>query len=187
MTPGPVSAEQFRRSLSHLAKGVTVVTARRPDGTPSGLTATAVCSVSLDPPLILVCVERDTRTHGVVGAAGSYAVNLLREDQAELARLFSTDADQKFLEVDWRPGETGAPVLLTAVAHVECAVVKTVPAGDHTIFIGEVREAEVQETPAGEPAPGPLLHYRAAYRTLRAGSDRHAGDRASDGPDGPDG
>lgn len=165
MNGTPVRPAEFRRTLGHLAKGVTIVTARRPDGTPSGLTATSVCSVSLGPPLILVCIERDTRTHGVVGAAGSYAVNVLREDQAELARIFSTETDQKFLEVDWRPGRTGAPVLDRAVAHLECAVVKTVPAGDHTIYIGEVRRAEVRQTSEGEP-PRPLLYFRAAYRAL---------------------
>lgn len=167
MTEAAVTADRFRWTLGHLAKGVTVVTARRPDGTPSGLTATSVCSVSLNPPLVLVCIERDTRTHGVVGAAGSYAVNVLRDDQEELARLFSTDMDQKFLEVDWRPGRTGAPVLDRAVAHLECAVVKTVPAGDHTIYIGEVRRTEVREE-AREPLR-PLVYFRASYRSLDPG------------------
>jgi flavin reductase (DIM6/NTAB) family NADH-FMN oxidoreductase RutF len=159
-----VTEGAFREALGRLAKGVTVVTARRPDGTPSGLTATSVCSVSLDPPLVLACIERDTRTHGVLAAAGAYAVNVLREDQVELARLFSTELDQKFLEVDWEPGSTGAPLLVRAVVQMECAVVKTVPAGDHTIYVGEVRTARHDRD--GDEPPRPLLYYRAAYHSL---------------------
>lgn len=157
-----VSAETFRRTLSCLAGGVTVVTARRPDGTPSGLTATAVCSVSLDPPLVLVCLEGDTRTHGVVRTAGSYAVNLLRTGQEALARRFARDVDDKFEGVGHEPGVVGAPVLSDALGYLECVVVKTIPAGDHTIFVGEVQQAGVE--PWGETEP--LLYFRSEYRAL---------------------
>lgn len=170
-----VSAETFRRTLSCLAGGVTVVTARRPDGTPSGLTATSVCSVSLEPPLILVCLERDTRTHGVVGAAGSYAVNLLRAGQEGLARHFARDVDDKFDEVPHESGVVGAPILGDALGFLECVVVKTLPAGDHTIYVGEVRQAGAESREEAEP----LLYFRSEYRALstlaagpRAGADR---------------
>lgn len=157
-----VTPETFRRTLSRLAGGVTVVAARRPDGTPSGLTATSVCSVSLEPPLVLVCLERETRTHDVVDTAGCYVVNLLHEGQEALARRFAGDSDDKFVGIGHEIGLVGAPVLDDSLGYLECEVVRTVPAGDHTIFVGRVRRADPGEREGLEP----LVYYRADYHVL---------------------
>lgn len=158
-----VSAETFRDTLSFLPGGVTVVTSRQPGG-PEGLTATAVCSVSLRPPLFLVCVEDGSSTRAAIVREGSFAVNLLDEDQAELARRFAGEGPDKFDGVDWAPAETGAPVLRAAVGYVDCRVERRVAdVGDHEIFIGEVAAADILRPRARNP----LVYYLGEYRALR--------------------
>jgi flavin reductase (DIM6/NTAB) family NADH-FMN oxidoreductase RutF len=152
-----VDAFEFRRVLGHLASGVTVVAARMPDGRPCGLTANAVCSVSLRPPLVLACVERDADSHDCIRAAGAFSINVLAARQEALARRFSSwDLERKFDGVAYREEVTGAPVLADALAWVDCRVRAEHVAGDHTVFIGEVVGGD-----AGEGAP--LLYYRGGY------------------------
>lgn len=159
-----VSAETFRETLSFLPGGVTVVTAREPDGSPAGLTATAVCSVSLRPPLVLVCVEDGSSTRSAIAREKSFAVNLLDEDQAPLARRFAGGRTDKFDGVPWATAETGAPVLEAAVGYVDCRVERRMSdAGDHEIYIGEVRAAEIFRPGARNP----LVYYLGEYRALR--------------------
>ncbi len=159
-----VSAEAFRETLSFLPGGVTVVASRRPGGGPEGLTATAVCSVSLRPPLVLACVEDGSSTRAAIAREGSFAVNLLDEDQADLARRFAGEGADKFDGVDWATAETGAPVLRAAVGYVDCRVERRVAdAGDHEIFIGEVAAAEIFRPRARNP----LVYYLGQYRALR--------------------
>lgn len=159
----PVSAERLRETLSFLPGGVTVVTAPGGTGPPSGLTATAVCSVSLRPPLVLVCVEKDADTLEAVEASGCFAVNLLGEEQTELARRFAGGREDKFAGVPWATAETGAPVLRAAVGYCDCGVERRVEAGDHVIFVGEVEAAEVFRPRARSP----LVRYLGEYRALR--------------------
>lgn len=159
-----VSADTFRETLSFLPGGVTVVTAREPDGSPAGLTATAVCSVSLRPPLVLVCVEDGSSTRAAIAREGSFAVNLLDEEQAPMARRFAGGRTDKFDDVPWATAETGAPVLEAAVGYVDCRVDQRLDeAGDHEIFIGEVLAAEVFRPGARNP----LVYYLGEYRALR--------------------
>lgn len=159
-----VSADTFRETLSFLPGGVTVVTARGPDGSPAGLTATAVCSVSLRPPLVLVCVEDGSNTRAAIAREGSFAVNLLDEEQAPLGRRFAGGRTDKFDDVPWVTAETGAPVLEAAVGYVDCRVDRRVDdAGDHEIFIGEVLAAEILRPGARNP----LVYYLGEYRALR--------------------
>jgi len=154
-----VGSDRFRAALAHLAAGVVIVTTRDTDGEPHGMTATAVCSVSVEPPLVMVCMARDAATHGVVTRSGIFALNFLPSSEEALARRFATQSDDKFGDVASAAGETGAPVLEGALAHCDCAVVHAVPAGDHTIFIGRVVGAGVQADAPG----GPLLYYRGRY------------------------
>lgn len=149
---------EFRRVMGHFATGVTVVTTRTPAGRPCGLTASAVCSVSLDPTLLLVCVERGADTHDCIREFGAFAVNVLPEDGGEsLSRRFSMQgAENKFEGIAYREERTGAPVLHEALAWLDCRVTESLPGGDHTIFLGEVVAADAREGV-------PLVYYRGGY------------------------
>lgn len=162
----PVSETRFRQVLGHLAAGVSLVTSRGPGGEPRGLTATAVCSVSLQPPLVLACIDRESNTFGAIRSSGVYAVNLLGREHAALAARFSEGAADKFEDLEHRDAATGAPVLETAVGYCDCAVTREVDAGDHTIFVGEVEEARL----LSEGVEEPLLYHLGRYRTTAPGS-----------------
>jgi len=142
-------AARFREVMGCFASGVAVVTAAGPDG-PAGLTTNAVTSVSLDPPLILVCFDNASRTLPVVRDSGRYAVNVLRAGQEELARVFASKrvARAKFEAVTHTVAH-GVPVLDDALAWIACQVEALHPAGDHTIGIGRV--IELGAASDGEP------------------------------------
>lgn len=160
-----VDEERFRHVLGHLAGGVCVVTSRAPDGSPRGLTATSVCSVSLEPPLILVCVGNHTNTYQGIESSGSYAVNLLSAGQEELAVHFARSDVDKFEGVGYGTGTTGSPVLEGTLGYCDCRVVGSSDAGDHTIFVGRVEEAEVFTGDEGSP----LVYHLGRYRGLDTG------------------
>lgn len=160
-----VSQTRFRHVLGHLAGGVSVVTSLDADGEPCGLTATAVCSVSLDPPLVLVSVDRTADTHAGLRASGVYGVNLLSSEQEALAIRFSGEVPEKFRELAYRTGATGAPLLEDVPGWLDCTVVREVAAGDHTLFIGRVEDAGMQEEGAGRP----LVYHLGRYGTLGDG------------------
>jgi flavin reductase (DIM6/NTAB) family NADH-FMN oxidoreductase RutF len=151
-----VGPERFRSVMGHFATGVTVVTAATPDG-PVGMTANAVCSLSLEPLLLLVAFDNDARTLPAVRATGRFGVNILAAGQADLARLFATKGDErgKFTGVAHTVHD-GIPVLEGALAWIGCRLDRLVAAGDHTIGIGAVEAAEAGQ---GEP----LLWFRGAY------------------------
>jgi flavin reductase (DIM6/NTAB) family NADH-FMN oxidoreductase RutF len=153
-----MDSSEFRRVMGHFATGVAVVTSRRADGRPCGLTVNAFCSVSLNPTLVLVCVERDADSHDCIRELGSFAVSVLDERKGEaLSRRFATyGLDDKFQGVAYREEATGAPVLEAALAWVDCRVAQAVPAGDHTVFMGEVIAGDARE---GRP----LVYYRGGY------------------------
>ena len=130
--------------------GVTVVTTRAEDGTPVGLTANSFTSVSLDPPLVLVCLDKRIGSYGAFGVGRHYAAHVLREDQAALSTRFATRGADKFAGVRCRRGLGGNPVISTYLALFECEVVQAHDAGDHTIFIGHVKRLEV---PPGDLPP----------------------------------
>jgi flavin reductase (DIM6/NTAB) family NADH-FMN oxidoreductase RutF len=149
--------DRFRSVMGRFATGVTVVTATSPEG-PVGLTANAVCSLSLDPLLLLVCFDNDARTLPVVREAGRFGVNVLRSDQEALARLFASKAPEreKFAGVAHTVHD-GIPVIEGVLAWVGCRLERLIPGGDHTIGIGAVEAAEAGQ---GEP----LLWFRGSYR-----------------------
>jgi flavin reductase (DIM6/NTAB) family NADH-FMN oxidoreductase RutF len=155
----PIEAKEFRRLLGHFAAGVTIITTTGKDAKPYGLTATAFCSVSLDPPLVLICVDKKAESHPHVEASRSFAVNLLAQQQIDLSNRFAKSGGAKFEGIDWTRGSLGLPLLPGALAHLECRSVNMVDAGDHTIFVGQVEAGTVA---GGEP----LLHFNGAYRAL---------------------
>lgn len=138
--------------------GVTVVTARAPGGGVLGMTATSFTSVSLDPPLILVCVDHASSSHDGLVAAETFCVNILSTDQADLAMRFSFEpSTTRFASVAWREAPSRSPILEGAVAWIECGVAAVHPGGDHSILVGNVLDTEVM---GGEA----LAFYRGTFR-----------------------
>lgn len=157
-----VGPADFKRALAQLAGGITVVTASDEKGSPVGLTATSVCSVSLDPPLVLVCIGTGSRTHAAIETSGRYAINVLGARSRSLSERFAASGPDKFDGLSWSPGRWGSPLLSGAIATCECDVERAVPAGDHTIFVARVIEAVA----ADDDGTHPLLWYRGAHRRL---------------------
>lgn len=158
-----IDAAELRKVLGQFATGVTVVTTVH-DGVAQGLTVNSFTSVSLDPPLVLFCADKRSRSGTTVGAAGFFAISVLREDQRELSDLFAgkgTDDDRaSALARAGHPEKTGAPVLDGSLGWLDCKVVRSIDAGDHVIWLGEVVAAS-----AGAAA-SPLLYYRGSYQRL---------------------
>lgn len=158
-----VGPDEFRRAMAHLAGGVVVVTTAASDGRPAGVTATAVCSVSLEPPLVLVCLGAGSRTRNLIAKAGRYAINVLGAGDRHHSERFSGTGDGKFDGVTWGPGvASGCPILVGALAVCECDLEQSVEAGDHTIFIGRVIGATTAEGELDQP----LVWVRGSYGRL---------------------
>jgi flavin reductase (DIM6/NTAB) family NADH-FMN oxidoreductase RutF len=155
----PVDEGSFRLVLSQFATGVTVVLTRDAAGAPAGLTVNAFTSVSLHPPLVLVCVAQRSDAHDPLAQRGIFGVSVLAASQEDVSRRFAWRGPEKFEGFVLEHGETGALLVPGAVAQLECAVVAAHPAGDHTIFVGEVKVLRA--------SPGaPLLYHRGAYHRV---------------------
>ncbi|HVL33042.1 MAG TPA: flavin reductase family protein [Actinomycetota bacterium] len=154
-----IESELLRLILRRFAAGVTVITSVAEDGAPAGMTATAFSSVSLSPPMVLVCVDAAARTRKAIERAGFFAVNVLAGTQQDIAKRFASKMDDKFAGLRWRAGITGAPLLDGSLAVVECEVRNSVEAGTHVIYVGAVRNGETVE---GEP----LVYFEGEYRGL---------------------
>ena len=158
-----VSAADFRQAMGHFATGVTVVTSVAADGTPVGTTANAVTSLSLDPPLVLVCFDLASLTLEAIREHGAFAVNVLAEPQRDLSASFARRGfAAAWDEVRHRPGRTGSPRLHGVLAVLDCTIETRLPGGDHEIIVGRVREVEV----TGEGVP--LVYWRGTYTSLDA-------------------
>ena len=155
-----ISPGDFRIVLGHFASGVTVITTTDADDRPAGLTASAFTSVSLDPPLILICVDHKSQTYPALLERGCFAVNILSVEQTEVSRRFASTRLDKFDGLAHRRGALGLPLIDGAIAQIECTTVNTHVEGDHTIFVGLVEHAAVA---AGDP----LLYFRGQYQRLR--------------------
>lgn len=157
----PVGPGRFRAVMGHFATGVAVITATAGAG-PVGMTANAVCSLSLEPLLLLVCFDRTARTFSVVRETERFGVNVLAAGQENLARLFASKLPEheKFAEVPHTVHD-GIPVIEGTLAWVGCRLERLYPGGDHEIGIGAVQTAEI----AGGEAAQPLIWHRGAYRT----------------------
>jgi flavin reductase (DIM6/NTAB) family NADH-FMN oxidoreductase RutF len=155
----PVERDEFVAILSAFPTGVAIVTTVEPDGTPRGLTTNAVTSVSADPPILLVCVDRGSRTLPALLTTKRFVVNFMRDDCAELCRLFASKTDDKFGELAWTPGLGGVPILHEgAVAHAECETLEELEVGDHVVVTGLV----VGGSPPGT-ADVPIVYFRRGY------------------------
>jgi flavin reductase (DIM6/NTAB) family NADH-FMN oxidoreductase RutF len=163
-------SDRFRQVMGRFATGVTVVTTFD-GGRPEGITVNALSSVSLDPPLVMVALDRRRFITPMVRAHGRYAVNVLAEGQQALSDCFAHAAvrpgREDFCGAAWHAGATGLPILDGVIAQLECTVVETFSAGDHDLFIGRVDALDAPE--AG--APGPLLYFRRSYLRIDQASD----------------
>lgn len=136
----PVDTQQYKQILAQWASGVTVITTLNNEKW-KGTTASSFSSVSLNPPLILVCIDRKLLTHQLLEQSGVFAVNILNEGQAELGKLFAgmyPDVEDRFAGLDCFTAETGCPIIPTSVGWLDCRIRNMYDGGDHTIFVGEV-------------------------------------------------
>jgi flavin reductase (DIM6/NTAB) family NADH-FMN oxidoreductase RutF len=167
-----ITADAFRLTMGRFATGVTVVTTLDGDAA-KGITVNALSSVSLDPPLLMVALDRSRFITPMVRAAGRYAVNILAADQRELADCFAgadvSPSRDAFCGAAWRPGTLGVPILDGVLAALECECVETFSAGDHDLFVGRVLALHGAAREEVE-ALGPILYYRRRYRGLDVSS-----------------
>lgn len=155
-----VAPAVFRRVCGVFATGVAVAAATGRDGKPHGITVNSFTSVSLHPPLVLVCIGHKAATHGPFSTAAHFALNFLDESQQDLSERFASSHPRRFEGLRWRAGETGAPVLEDALGVLECETWRKMDAGDHTVFLGLVRSARARD---GRP----LVYFSGKYRRLK--------------------
>ena len=155
----PIERNELRRVMGHFATGVTVITTISKQGAPFGLTANAFMSVSLEPPLLLISVDRKAESFPHFEESKVFTVNILRDDQESISRRFAVSGGNKFEGVAYHVGGNGVPILEGTLAHVECRVYAAHDGGDHILYLGEIQEAETRE---GKP----LLFYRGGYRAI---------------------
>jgi len=167
MTTPPITSAEFRQAVSQFATGVTVVTVERVPGQVHGMTASSFTSVSLDPLLILVCIDQSARMLPLIQEKKRFGVSVLRENQQAISEFFAQpeqrERSEESLGIRFGWAKDGIPVLEDTLARLACSIVSSHVSGDHTIFVGKVESVEVSE---GEP----LLHFRGKYRHI-GGSD----------------
>lgn len=170
MTPEHVSADLFKEAMRRLAAGVSIITTRH-NGARGGLTATAICSLTADPPQIVVCVNRAAAAHSLIARGANLCVNLLARKHKALAARFAGQrgifGEERFDAGRWTALKTGAPVLDDALASFDCVLQETVESSTHTIFIGRVVDVQVRR--GGQP----LLYAGGTWAAIRALNDRH--------------
>lgn len=149
--------------MGSFATGITVVTATTKDGTPVGLTANSFTSVSLDPPLLLVCIACKAGTRSVFEEADAFGVNILHIGQQPTSNLFASKNADRFSQVEWEYGRSGVPLIANSLAAIECRRHALYDGGDHIILVGEVGRARF------EPRRDPLLYFSGKYRRLHLG------------------
>jgi flavin reductase (DIM6/NTAB) family NADH-FMN oxidoreductase RutF len=155
----PVSSDQFRDACSRFATGVAIASAIDANGTPHGLTVSSFTPVSLDPPLVLMCLGHAVAPIDIFRNSRHFGLSVLRTGQQTISERFAAPVDNRFDGIRWRRGITGVPLLDEGLAQIECAVVQRVSAGDHDIFIGQMIACSLEE---GEP----LVHFAREYRRL---------------------
>jgi len=151
-----IDDSQFKAALSHFASGVTIVTTEH-DGKPYGMTVASFASLSLHPPLILVCIEKSVKTHDAIAASGKFGVSILKSDQADVSGRFASKADDKFAGIELV--QASVPLIAGALTTLECRVADRLPGGDHSIFVGEVVATATSDG-------APLVYFRGGYRNI---------------------
>jgi 3-hydroxy-9,10-secoandrosta-1,3,5(10)-triene-9,17-dione monooxygenase reductase component len=152
-----VASDEFRRACGRFATGVTIASVLDAQGAPHGLTVSSFTSISLDPPLILICLGHAVSAIHHFRTATHFGINVLAQDQRALSDRFARKGPGRFDGVDWQPGVYGVPLLPGVLAAIECAVYRIVPMGDHDILVGEMVHSNIHD---GEP----LLHFGGKYR-----------------------
>lgn len=156
----PVDEAAFKLAMSHFASGVTVVTTEH-QGRPFGMTVASFASLSLRPPLVLICIEKSVKTHEAIAASRRFAVSILGAEQADLSARFASRAEEKFSGVRTERGVLDLPLIEGALTTLECELRDQLPGGDHSIFVGEVVEVRTRDGV-------PLLYFRSGYREMRS-------------------
>jgi flavin reductase (DIM6/NTAB) family NADH-FMN oxidoreductase RutF len=155
----PIEKNQLRQIMGHFATGVTVITTLNQAGELHGLTANAFTSVSLEPPLLLISVDKKAESWPAFEESKVFTVNILADTQEALSRKFAVSGGNKFEGVAYRIGANGAPILDGVLTYIECTLYAAYDGGDHSIYLGEIQQAETLE---GKP----LLFFRGGYRAL---------------------
>jgi flavin reductase (DIM6/NTAB) family NADH-FMN oxidoreductase RutF len=155
-----VTADEFRRTCGRFATGVTVATALDGQGTPHGLTVSSFTSVSLEPPLVLICLGHAVTVIDIFRQATHFGINVLSADQRPISDRFARKGLDRFNGLAWERGTTGVPLLPGVLAAIECAVHERFTSGDHDIFVGRMVSAKIAE---GDP----LLYYASGYREIQ--------------------
>lgn len=154
-----IDVRELRNVMGHFVTGVTVITTRDTNGKPFGLTANAFSSLSLDPPLVLICVDKKVDCYACFEGSKVFAINFLSEEQEHLSRRFATKGIEKFEGLTYKTGECGVPLLEGAMGYIECKLLNGYDGGDHTIYVGEILDA----TASGER---PLVFFKGKYYRL---------------------
>lgn len=169
----PLDPRALRTAFGRFMTGVTIVTAQRPDGTPVGFTANSFSSVSLDPPLLLVCPGKFLSSYDVFASCTHFAVNILAEGQEEVSNTFASFKGDRFAQIAHKPDLNGVPLIDGAVAQFSCTTVQTIPAGDHCVLIGQVTDFEQQDLPGLGYVQGRYFSLgleRAAFEDAKTGA-----------------
>lgn len=156
----PIDSALQRKIMGHFATGVTVITSKVGEQL-VGMTANAVASLSLNPPLFLVCVQKQAAMFEYLNQSRAFAVNLLTESQEAISTRFAMKGPKEFSDLDYFAGETGSPVFHASLAYVDCRVVDVAKGGDHDIFVGEIIAGGLLAS-----MEKPLLYYAGQYRKL---------------------
>jgi flavin reductase (DIM6/NTAB) family NADH-FMN oxidoreductase RutF len=159
----PVPPKVFRNTLAKFCTGVTIITTKNQDGL-HGLTVNSFTSVSLDPPLILICIQKNGLSHSTLCECEDFVVNILSKEQKELSDRFANpalDSEERFRDLNFRLSENGLPILAGNLGHLECRVVNQFEGGDHTVFMGQVENGDYSE------GKRPLLFYDSGYAYLK--------------------
>jgi len=157
---GTIENREFRRACARFATGITIATVTAADGAPHGFTANSFTSVSVEPPIVLICIDHKANVITHFNAANAFAINVLEASQDQLSNRFAERGQDRFEGVEWSAGGNGAPILRGAIAHFECTIESRIPAGDHTILLGRVTAAGYTEN--GEP----LVYFASRYQRL---------------------
>jgi flavin reductase (DIM6/NTAB) family NADH-FMN oxidoreductase RutF len=160
-----VSRDELRRAASAFPTGVAIVTSQAPGGEPKGITVNSFTSVSLDPPMVLICVDKRSSSAVSIREGGAYAVHLLRPGQRGLALAFARPVNDKFATISWKPGQEGAPLIADCPVVFECQVAGVSDGGDHDIVLGRVTGLHA------EPALAMLGFFRGQFLVVEQGGD----------------
>lgn len=158
MSAEPIDPRSFRQVLGQFCTGITIITTMH-DGVPNGFACQSFAALSLDPPLVLFCPTKVSRSWQAIEATGRFCVNVLAESQREVCARFGSREPDKFAGVDWHPSTLGSPVLDNSLAHIDCTVASVHDGGDHFVVFGAVHS--LSEVPKVKPRP--LLFYRGEY------------------------